>query len=262
MLVAQIAKQLRELGARDGGVLCVHTSFRAVRPVDGGPAGLVEALRRAVGPQGTLVMPTMTAGDAPFDPASTPTVDMGIVAETFWRLPGVVRSTHPGASFAAVGPRAEAICAAQPLSPPHGLDSPIGRVFELEGQILLLGVTHGENTALHLAESLLPVPYSVSHPCVVDLATQGGTGFATLPIAESDHCCAGFGKMDGWLRSLQLQSEGLVGQAHARLMSARDLVSVALARLRDAPLVFLCEKDTGCEECDAAHASVTRPGRA
>ena len=116
-----IADQLIALGVRRGGTLLVHTSFRAV--ATGTPAGLIATLREVLGPDGTLVMPTMTAGDEVFDPASTPTIDMGIVAETFWRQPGVIRSTHPGGSFAAIGPNAAAICAPQPLSPPHGVES-------------------------------------------------------------------------------------------------------------------------------------------
>src|SRR5688572_5663583 len=138
--------QLAALGVRRGGVLLVHTSFRAVRPVEGGPAGLIEALGAALGPEGTLVMPTMTDGESVFDPASTPAVDMGVVAETFWRRPGVARSTHPGGSFAARGPHAARICAPQPLSPPHGPDSPPGRVHDLDGQVLLLGVGHDAST--------------------------------------------------------------------------------------------------------------------
>src|SRR5437764_10069207 len=100
---------LRALGVREGTVLLVHTSFRAVRPVEGGPPGLIAALRAAIGESGTLVMPTMTDGATVFDPASTPSVGMGITAELFWRTPGVRRSTHPGASFAAQGPQAEFI---------------------------------------------------------------------------------------------------------------------------------------------------------
>src|SRR4051812_25084356 len=161
---SELSEQLRALGVRTGGVLLVHTSFRAVRPVEGGPLGLIAALRDAIGEAGTLVMPAMTDGAAPYDPASTRTCDMGITAELFWRQPGVVRSDHPGASFAAAGPRAEEICATQPLSPPHGPDSPVGRVHALAGQVLLLGVGHSESTTLHLAEALANVPYSVEHP--------------------------------------------------------------------------------------------------
>ncbi|WP_437676891.1 AAC(3) family N-acetyltransferase [Sorangium sp. So ce131] len=159
--VSQVAAELRALGVRPGGVLLVHTSFRAVRPIQGGPLGLLRALRAAVGDDGTLVMPTMTDGQRVFDPRSTPTSGMGITAETFWRQPGVLRSGHPGGSFAAAGRHAERICAPQPLSPPHGPDSPPGRVHELGGRVLLLGVTHSENTTLHVAEVIAdatPVP--------------------------------------------------------------------------------------------------------
>jgi aminoglycoside 3-N-acetyltransferase len=59
--VEDVVAQLLELGVRPGGVLLVHTSFRAVGPVEGGPLGLIAALRQALGTGGTLVMPTMTA---------------------------------------------------------------------------------------------------------------------------------------------------------------------------------------------------------
>ncbi|MCP3064532.1 AAC(3) family N-acetyltransferase [Myxococcus sp. K38C18041901] len=250
----QMVEQLRALGVREAGVLLVHTSFRAVRPVEGGPLGLVAALRAAVGPRGTLVMPTMTDGESVFDPRSTPTTDMGITAELFWRQPGVVRSTHPGGSFAAAGPHAVRICRPQPLSPPHGPDSPVGQVHALGGQVLLLGVTHSEDTTLHLAEALAEVPYSISHPCVVEV--DGAV--RTVDIAETDHCCTGFRRADTWLRPRGLQREGKVGHADARLADARDIVAVALEQLAVDPLVFLCGPDSGCEECTLARDSVAR----
>ena len=249
--VARVHEQLQALGVRPGGVLLVHASFRAVGPIEGGPLGLIAALRLAVGNDGTLVMPTMTDGEARFDPKSTPTVGMGITAETFWRQPGVVRSTHPGGSFAASGPRAARICEPQPLSPPHGPDSPVGRVHDLHGQVLLLGVTHSENTTLHLAEAIARVPYSVSHPCVVDVQGE----LRTLMIAETDHCCARFQLAEAWLRARGQQREGRVGNAQARLCAARDVIAVALEQLASDPLIFLCSPDAHCVECNAARAS-------
>ena len=54
-----------------GGVLIVHTAFSKVGPVDGGPHGLIEALRAALGADGTLVMPSMCEDDEhPFDPTT------------------------------------------------------------------------------------------------------------------------------------------------------------------------------------------------
>lgn len=252
--IAELERQLLALGVRRGGVLLVHTSFRAVRgdgTVEGGPGGLIAALRRALGEDGTLVMPTMTDGETLFDPRVTPTVEMGITAETFWRQPGVLRSTHPGGSFAAIGPCAEEICAPQPLEPPHGPDSPPGRVHALGGQVLLLGVTHGESTTLHVAESLAGVPYGIAYPCVV--AGEDGTP-RTVLVRETDHCCKNFQKVDAWLGDAA--RHGAVGHAWSTLVESRDLVRVAVAELARDPFVFLCGPGyEQCEECDVARAS-------
>jgi len=71
----------------------------------------VAALLQAIGPTGTLVMPSMSDDDQhPFDARTTSCLAMGIVAETFWRMPGVLRSDSPHA-FAAVGPEAARITA-------------------------------------------------------------------------------------------------------------------------------------------------------
>ncbi len=93
---SEVVDQLRALGVEAGGVLLVHTSFRALRPIEGGPLGLIAALRTALGPEGTLVMPSWTGDDAtPFDPATTAAApDLGVTADFFWRQPGTVRSDH------------------------------------------------------------------------------------------------------------------------------------------------------------------------
>ncbi len=102
----ELIQQLLSLGVEHGSVLVVHTAFSNVAPLEGGPLQLIEALKSAVGSEGTLVMPSMTDNDdEPFDVNGTPCVGMGIVADTFWRLPDVLRSDSPHA-FAAIGPKA------------------------------------------------------------------------------------------------------------------------------------------------------------
>ncbi|ONI77039.1 AAC(3) family N-acetyltransferase [Actinosynnema sp. ALI-1.44] len=255
-MVAELGGQLRALGVHGGDVLVVHSSFRAVGPVEGGPLGLIEALRAAVGADGTLVMPSMTGGGRPepYDPVRTPTSDMGVLAETFWRLPGVLRGDHPSSTFAAVGRFAERIVAPQPLSPPHGLDSPIGRVYELGGSVLLLGVGHDANTTMHLVEDLAGVPYRGEHWALV----SHGDGVRKVTISEPDHCCQGFDAADDWLGDAQRL--GTVGNAQARLFSAADLVRVGVPRVTADPTVLLCRQGSGCMECDVAHASIVSTG--
>ncbi|HEX7181333.1 MAG TPA: AAC(3)-IV family aminoglycoside N-acetyltransferase [Thermoanaerobaculia bacterium] len=248
----EIAGQLRALGVKKSGVLLVHTSFRAVRPVEGGPLGLIEALRATLGPDGTLVMPSWTGDDdEPFDPATTPaSPDLGVVPDTFWRLPGVVRSNHPFA-FAAAGPQAARITSGPLPVPPHSPESPASRVHELDGQVLLLGVGHDADTTLHLAELLAGVPYRVPKHCTI---LQDGLP-VRIDYGENDHCCARFALADEWLRERGLQSEGPLGHAHARLARARDIVGVALEHLADNPLLFLHPPSAGCAECDEARRS-------
>lgn len=250
---AEVADQLRALGVEEGGVLLVHTSFRAVRPVEGGPAGLIQALRAALGPAGTLVTPAWTGDDENlFDPASTPaSEDLGIVPDTFWRMPGVARSSHPFA-FAAAGPRAERVTAGALPVPPHVPDSPVGRVHDLDGQVLLLGVNHDADTTLHLAELTAGVPYGI--PKHITVLRDGRP--ARVDYRENDHCAQRFVLADGWLRERGLQREGRVGHAHARLIRSRDVVAVAMEHLAADPLVFLHPPGSGCEECDEAHASI------
>lgn len=249
----EIAGDLRTLGVEEAGVLLVHTSFRAVRPVEGGPLGLIHGLRDALGPHGTLVMPSwMGKEEEPFDPAITPaSPDLGIVPGTFWRLPGVVRSNHPFA-FAASGPQAARITSDPLPLPPHTPESPVGRVHELNGQVLLLGVGHEADTTLHLAELLAGVPYRVRKHCTV---LEDGRP-RRIEYGENDHCCARFALADEWLRARSLQREGRVGHAHARLARARDIVEVALEHLVHDPLIFLHPPSEGCADCDEARASV------
>src|SRR5919197_2360814 len=116
----ELTEQLRALGVAEGGILLVHSSFRATRPVEGGPLGLIDALRAALGPEGTLVMPSWSESeDIPFDPLlSAASPDLGVVADMFWRLSGVLRSNHCHA-FAAAGPHAAQILADPLPLPPH-----------------------------------------------------------------------------------------------------------------------------------------------
>jgi aminoglycoside N3'-acetyltransferase len=248
-----LSHQLHELGVVPGSILLVHTAFSMVSPVEGGPSGLIDALRCTLGPEGTLVMPSMTDDDEQlFDAAQSPCVGMGVVADTFWRMEGVMRSDSPHA-FAAIGPRARVITAPHPLEVPHGPDSPVGRVHELDGQVLLLGVRHDANTTIHLAENFAGVRYR--RPCHSTVLVGGQP--RRLDYDEVDHCCENFSLLDPWLEVDGRQRRGSVGRAEARLARSRDIVEVALARLRKDETVFL-HPAGACRECDEARESLRR----
>jgi aminoglycoside 3-N-acetyltransferase len=248
---SELAEQLLAIGVRRGGVLLVHTAFSLVAPVQDGPRGLIAALHAAVGPNGTLAMPSMSDDDDhPFNPRMTPCRGMGVVADTFWRLPSVLRSDSPHA-FAAIGPRAAEITADHPVDVPHGLDSPVGRIYELDGQVLLLGAGHDANTTIHLAENMSGVRYRT--PKYATILRDGQP--TRYDYSEIDHCCQNFNLMDLWLEAERQQSRGIVGHAEARLARSRDVVEVALSRLRENETVFLHPPGVD-SECDEARASL------
>jgi hypothetical protein len=172
-------------------------------------------------------------------------------ADSFWRLPGVTRSDNVFA-FAAKGPLARAITAPQPFSPPHGIDSPVGRIAALGGFVLLLGTGHSSNTTVHLAESLAGVPYHVRKSFT---AIRDGAP-VRVEYDETDHCCENFDRLDAWLRERKLQTEGPVGHGAARLARGADVARVAVEHLVRDPFAFLHPRGSGCVECEQAWKSV------
>jgi aminoglycoside N3'-acetyltransferase len=175
---------------------------------------------------------------------------MGIVADTFWRMPGVNRSDSPHA-FAAVGPHAAEITAPHPVDVPHGLDSPVGRAYDLDAEVLLLGVGHDANTTVHLAENIAGVRYKL--PKYATFIHDGQ--LVRHQYREIDHCCANFALLDSWLEARGHQQRGFIAGAPARLASARDIVAAALDQLRENETVFLHPRGV-CSECDEARASM------
>lgn len=249
--IDNLAQQLLELGVIPGGVLLVHTAFSKIGPVEDGPRGLIDALRTALGSDGTLVMPSMSwDDDRLFDPKTSPCPEMGAVADTFWRQSDVLRSDSPHA-FASTGRLAANIVAPHPIDPPHGLDSPVGRVHEFDGQVLLLGVGHNANTTIHLAENLAGVRYR--HDKYVTVLENGRP--TRFEYREIDHCSQNFALIDAWLDNKHLQRRGLVGHGEARLSHSHDIVSVVLQRLRTNETIFLHPMGFD-EDCDIAQGSL------
>ena len=168
---ADLKSALLELGVVPGDVLMVHSAFDRFLGFQGGPVDAIRTLQEVVGPEGTLMMPTIpfrstavdyALGDPVFDAQQTVS-RMGLITEVFRRSPGVVRSLHPTHSVAVWGSRADAIIAGhEQAETPCGRLTPYGRLFEYDGKILQAGVSASTMTFCYfVAEELepqLPVP--------------------------------------------------------------------------------------------------------
>jgi aminoglycoside 3-N-acetyltransferase len=173
--VESLTEDFSRVGLREGMTVIVHSSLSSLGYVVGGPVAVIRALMNVVTPEGTIVMPTFTADNTDpskwmnppvpeswwqiirdhmpaYDPAYTPTRKMGKVVEVFRNMPGVIRSPHPVQSFAAWGKHAEWIIRDHSLDFPFGDRSPLARIYDLDGQVLLIGVGYDSNTSFHLGE--------------------------------------------------------------------------------------------------------------
>lgn len=242
---SSLTADLRTLGVQPGDVLIVHSSLSRLGWVAGGAVAVIQALQDAVTPEGTLVMPTFTlnltdpAGwrnpavpeswwstlraELPaFDPALTPTRKMGRIPELFRTAPGAQRSHHPHSSFAAWGRQAGFVTDGHALTFSLGEKSPLARVYDLNGRVLLLGTEN--NTSLHLAEiraGTRPVT-SFSGPVLVNGERQWVT------FDEIDYDDSAFPPVKAAFEATGAVRLGPVGAGTAKLMSQRALVDFAV----------------------------------
>ena len=160
-----------------------------------------------------------------YDRAMTPTREMGSVVECFRHVPGVIRSEHPTVSAAAVGPNAEFVSAGHELRDGLGEASPQGRVYELDGHVLLLGVNHTNNTSLHLAERRSAPPDARWRPQSSPLMIDGERRWVTYECLDDDP--SDFGEIGQAFADSGLERTGPVGAGTGRLMRSRDIVDFA-----------------------------------
>ncbi len=249
LTVDTLAEQLRISGLRAGQTILVHSSMSKMGWVVGGAQAVIQALLRVLGADGTLMMPTHTthntdpanwsnppvpetwvpiirAHTPAFDPATTPTRAMGVIPELFRTWPGVVRSGHPIGSFAAYGPHATKLTQDHHLLDMFGDSSPLGKLYEMDGCVLLLGVDHGNNTSLHLAENRANWAGKFFIPEATAMLVQGQrewVPFKMLALETDDFNTLG----DAYEAQTGLQ-RGHVGEAVVRLIRQRPLIDFAV----------------------------------
>jgi aminoglycoside 3-N-acetyltransferase len=168
---------LRELGVRRGGVLMVHARMRELGWVVGGKDVVVLALLDVIGEPGTLAayagwdedpyhmaswppecraLSGRAAGVRSFADVVQPRPWPDSRAHRTW--PGAVRGEHPEANLVAVGPRAAWLVSPHPYDDAFGVGTPLARLVEADGQVLMLGAPLETLTLLHHAEAVANVP--------------------------------------------------------------------------------------------------------
>ena len=249
IIKSDLADALKSAGLQRGDSVMVHTSLGKIGYVCGGAQTVIEALIETVGEDGTIMMPTQSwknldpetgvhwdADERDWDrirenwpaynKAITPTNTMGAVAEMFRSWPGAVRSDHPARSVAAWGKHAEYLTKNHDLSNIFGDTSPIGKLYELDGKVLLIGVGYDKNTSIHLAD--VRAEYPGKHTCVEHSAvTENGKrvwkAYETLFVDGED-----FTDIGADFEATHIVCKAPIGETELKIMKQRELVDFAV----------------------------------
>lgn len=243
-----IVEGLRALGIGEGAKLVLHSSLKSFGFVEGGAEAVIDAVLEAVGPDGTMIVPTMTFG-APFERATSPSL-CGAVTEAFRLRPDAIRSDHPTHSVAAIGKDAARLLEGHADTLPNGPASPLGKLAREGGFIVLAGVGHESNTTIHAAQHLAGLPIFTKYREVVVTGPDGVTQTKRVMIPG---CSRGFGRLEPYIEAKGAQKKALVGDATVRVLRGADIVSIGTDTLRRHPCALLCDsRDCGwCADAEA-----------
>jgi len=223
--------------------IVVHSSLRSFGFVRGGAQTVIRALMKGVTPDGLIMMPTFTYGREPYDVFSSP-AQTGRIPETFRQMDGVKRSLHPTHSFCAWGHGAEQILSGHEAAEPFKIGTPLYRVAQQDGYVLLMGVTQVANSLIHVAQELARVPY-LNRPKVVQVLEKGGPRDVVVRRAG---CSLGFDKITPFLEGEDLLAKYKVGQSNVVCMKAKEVLTVATKVLERDPYFLGCD-NTECFAC-------------
>ena len=237
----QLLRQLRELGVEFGMNLMVHSSLRTIGPVEGGAEGMIDTLLEAIGPDGTLMMPSITGNVTATQPvfhAEHSPSTVGYLTETFRRRPGAVRSLHPVHSVAALGPQAEHftrdhLAANTPWSPA----TPFGRMLcDANCNILFLGVNLTYNSCFHALEIEARLPgMHTAEGSILYVVTGDGTTHEVVHHWHDPRTKRYFADMEGILHDSGCLQWGRTGLGISRLVQAAPMREVILGILAEEP---------------------------
>jgi aminoglycoside 3-N-acetyltransferase len=248
---ASLAADIAALGLAAGDAIMVHAAVSKVGRLLDGPDTIIAALSDAVGSDGTVlayadwearyedvtnedgrVPPEWRDHVPPFDPERSRAIrDTGVLPEFLRTTPGARRSGNPGASIVALGAKAEWFTSNHPLDYGYGEGSPLAKLVEARGKVLMLGAPLDTLTLLHHAEHLADIPGKRIRRIEVPLATPAGTHWRMIEEFDTgDPIVAGLAEdyftdiMTEFLASGQGR-QGLVGAAPSVLVNAAAITA-------------------------------------
>jgi aminoglycoside 3-N-acetyltransferase len=150
---------------------------------------------------------------------------MGALATALLLRRDTLRSAHPQLSHMANGPEAHYVIAPHDLDEGFGDESPLGRLYELDATVVLLGVDHANNTSLHLAEVRGAWPSKRRVQQGSRVLVDGRSQWVVYD--QTDYVSDDFPAVGAAFEATNAVGIGRFGSATAKVMRMRDLVDFA-----------------------------------
>lgn len=245
----RIEQHLIQLGLKEDDTVLVHSSLSRIGWVCGGEQTVITALMNVL-KEGTIIMPAHTPENSdpkqwenppvpnewhepiranlpPFDMTLSRASSMGIIADSFRQHKSVIRSNHPQFSFTAWGKHALSITSGHSLSYGLGENSPLAKIYNLSGKVLLLGVDHNSNTSFHLSEYRSAKRKEVYLSSAIKEKNE--RKWKTFKDIEFNNCS--FEEIGKSFENNFTVRRGKVGFAESRLFYQKDAVDYAVSWL-------------------------------
>ena len=152
----------RLLGIKKGDYVVVHSRLISFGKIEGGISSVIQALISAVGPSGSIILPTYTLNlkeSDIYDPLITPSINAGALPEFARNLNIFERTFSPLHSHIVFGANKENILKINPFKS-FGENTIFSLMLGLKYKLLLLGCNFNQGaTYLHQIEALHGVPY-------------------------------------------------------------------------------------------------------
>ncbi len=253
-----IARALHAAGLRAGDTVLFHSSLSSMGTVVGGADAVIDGFLDAVGPMGTVAVPTLSSWRGlkernrvwdHWSIADTPTY-CGLIPETFRRRPEAVRSNHYTHSVSAIGPRAAELTANHgesglreaPWGPgAFAATSPWQRFYDWNVFYCLIGVNCQRLTMVHFVETQL------IHRAIARAAPKRRQDLlAQVSGWTRDGVWAGIGTRKRLVAEEHFAEKGLlqyesIGSARLRSMRTRPLVDAWIALAESDPAYWCSE---------------------
>jgi aminoglycoside 3-N-acetyltransferase len=246
----QLLEGFRTLGVQEGDTLLVHSSYKSFGEVDGGPQTVVRALEIALGPEGTLIMPTFNFDfnkGVPWDVRTTPS-KMGVLTELVRKDPRAKRVFHPFYSFAILGKHAEMLGSLRYKSS-YERNSVFGKLRDLNGKIMVIGLSYNDSmTFFHHIEQMEGVDYRFLKQFTGEVTDENGNTYNDtfeMLVRDIDRgVMTMVDPMGKLMEEASVIKSAKIGEADVKLMKANEVYEFTAREMkRDPHLLYYIKKE-------------------